>query len=243
MAGGQYIALSGMRTRLDQLDRLASDIANVGTAGYKAERSSHLEADRPVFDASLQSAIDVTTGGRRLDVSPGAVDSTGRELDLALDGEGFFTVQTQAGTRYTRNGHFSRDPAGHLVTADGGAVQGAEGPLTLGPGKIDVDADGTVRAGDTVAGRLAVVRFDDPGQLVAESGALLRADPAAPPPVPVAAEQVSIRSGALEQSNVSMVSRIAELTNVSRSFEALQKALSLMMNDVYGQAIQQLGRR
>jgi flagellar basal-body rod protein FlgF len=243
MAGGQYIALSGMRTRLDQLDRLASDIANVGTAGYKAERSSHLEADRPAFDASLQSAIDVTTGSRRLDATAGAIDPTGRDLDLALDGEGFFTVQTRGGTRYTRNGHFSKDAAGLLVTADGGVVQGTTGPLTLGPGKVQVDADGTVRAGDTVAGLLAVVKFSDPGELVGESGAMLRADPAAPPPTPVPANQVSIRAGSLEQSNGAVVGRIAELTNVSRSFEALQKALSLMMNDVYGQAIQQLGRR
>jgi flagellar basal-body rod protein FlgF len=241
MSGGQYIALSGMRTRLDQLDRLAADIANAGTAGYKAEHSSHLEADRPVFDAALQSAIDVTTGGRRLDVTAGAVDSTGRDLDVALDGQGFFTVQTPAGMRYTRNGHFSKDAAGLLVTTEGGVVQGANGPLTLGPGKVQVDPDGTVRAGETVAGRLAVVQFADPGQLVREGGATLRSDAA--PPVPVPAAQVSIRSGAIEQSNVSVVERVAELTSVSRSFEALQKAVSVMMNDVYGQAIAQLGKR
>jgi flagellar basal-body rod protein FlgF len=243
MAGGQYIALSGMRTRLDQLDRLAADLANVSTAGYKAERGSHLEAARPAFDASLQSAIDVTTGSRRLDVSAGAVDATGRELDLALAGEDFFTIQTPGGIRYTRNGHFSTNAAGLLVTADGGVVQGTTGPLTLGRGKVQVDADGTVRVGEAVAGRLAVVRFADPTQLAVESASMLRADPAAAPPTPVPANQVSMRAGALEQSNVSMVGRIAELTNVTRSFEALQKAVSLVMNDMDGQAITQLGRR
>ena len=75
MAGSQYIALSGMRARLDQLDRLAADIANVGTAGYKAERSADAQADRPQFNTVLQSAIDVTTGDRRLDVSPGMMAS------------------------------------------------------------------------------------------------------------------------------------------------------------------------
>jgi flagellar basal-body rod protein FlgF len=241
MSGGQYIALSGMRTRLDQLDRLAADIANVGTAGYKTERWSHLEADRPVFDDALQSAIDVTTGQRRLDVSGGAIDATGRELDVAMNGRGFFTVATAAGTRYTRNGNFSTNAAGLLVTADGGVVQGTEGPMTLGPGKVQVDADGTVHAGDAIAGRLAIVDFADPGQLVRESGAVLRPNGMVPTAVP--ANQVSIRAGALEQSNVAMVERVAELTNVSRTFEALQKAVSLMMNDVYGQAIAQLGKR
>jgi flagellar basal-body rod protein FlgF len=243
MPGGQYIALSGMRTRLDQLDRLASDLANVGTTGYKAERWSHLEADRPVFDAALQSAIDVTTGTRSLDVSAGAINPTGRNLDVAIDGKGFFTVQTPAGTRYTRNGNFSTNAAGVLVTADGGIVQGITGPLTLGPGKVEIDPDGSVRAGETTVGRLAIVQFADPRQLVRETGAVLRVDAGTAPPTAVPANQVSIRSGALEQSNVSVVERVAELTNVTRNFEAMQKAVSLMMNDVYGQAIAQLGRR
>ena len=112
MAGSQYIALSGMRARLDQLDRLAADIANVGTAGYKSERSADAQADRPQFNTVLQSAIDVTTGDRRLDVSPGTMAATGRDLDFAIDGNGFFVVETPAGTRYTRNGHFSRSNDG-----------------------------------------------------------------------------------------------------------------------------------
>ena len=95
-----------------------------------------------------------------------------------------------------------------------------------------------------MVGRLAIVQFADPGLLIVETGgALLRPDPSEPSPTELPANQVSIRNGALEQSNVSVVGRIAELTNVTRSFEALQKALSLMMNDVYGQAIAQLGRR
>ena len=243
MPGGQYIALSGMRTRLDQLDRLASDLANVGTTGYKTEKWSHLEADRPAFDAALQSAIDVTTGSRRLDVTSGAINPTGRDLDVAIDGKGFFTVETPAGTRYTRNGNFSTDAAGRLVTSDGGLVQGINGPITLGPGRVQIDPDGSVRAGETSAGRLAIVQFADAGQLVREGASVLRADDDTAAPTQLAANQVTLQAGALEQSNVSVVERIAELTNVTRNFEALQKAVSLMMNDVYGQAIAQLGRR
>ena len=115
MAGSQYIALSGMRSRLDELDRLSADIANAGTAGYKTERTTDAQADRPRFDAVLQTAIDVTPGGRRLDVTPGAINGTGRDLDLAIEGPGFFVVETPGGTRYTRNGHFARTTEGTLT--------------------------------------------------------------------------------------------------------------------------------
>jgi flagellar basal body rod protein FlgG len=239
MAGGHYVALSGMRTRLDELDRLAADLANVGTAGYKAERTGIRDARRPVFDAALETAIDATTGGRRLDSRPGAIEKTGRDLDLAIDGRGFLVVDTPAGPRYTRNGHLTRQPDGTLVTADGAVVRGVDGPLTVGEGRLRIDGDGTVSAGGVVAGRLAVVDFADPGGLVRESGALLRADEATPTPV----ERPAVRTGALEAANVSVVDRVAELTNVSRSFQALQKAVAVLMNDVDGRAVESLSRR
>lgn len=238
MAGSQYIALSGMRARLDQLDRLAADIANVGTAGYKSERAADAQADRPQFSSVLQSAIDVTTGDRRLDVAPGTMASTGRDLDFALEGNGFFVVDTPAGPRYTRNGHFNRSTDGTLVTDDGSAVQGANGPVRLGQGEITVDGDGTIKAGGVAAGKLKVVTFENPSGLATESGAKLRAGTA----VPIDVAQPNVRIGTLEQSNVSLVDRVAQLTGVSRSFEALQKAMSLMMNDIDGRAIDQLGR-
>jgi flagellar basal body rod protein FlgG len=240
MAGGYYVALSGMRTRLDQLDRLAADIANAGTSGYKTERSSSAQADRPQFGSVLQTAIDVTTGGRRLNTTAGAIAPTGRSLDAAIDGNGFFVVQSAAGTRYTRNGHFTAGPGGVLTTEDGSVVQGANGPITVGKGPITIATDGTVQESGTTAGKLSIVAFDDPGQLVREGSSLLRADPAAPSHP---ATDTTVRAEALEQSNVSVVERIAELTEVSRTFEALQKSLSLQMNDLDARAIDILGRR
>ena len=239
MAGSQYIALSGMRSRLDQLDRLASDIANVGTAGYKSERAGDAQADRPHFSNILQSAIDVTSGTRRLDLSPGTMASTGRDLDMAVEGRGFFVIETPAGPRYTRNGHFSRSADGALTTDDGSEVQGTSGSIRLGKGEIKVDADGTIRAGGVAAGTLKIVTFDDPSSLTPETGARLRAAESA---TPVDVDKPVVRSGVLEQSNVSVVDRVAQLTTVTRSFEALQKAMSLMMNDIDGRAIDQLGR-
>jgi len=241
MPGGHYIALSGLRSRADDLDRIATDIANIGTAGYKGERERRTAVERDSFDTALQTAIDTTSGGRRLDLTGGAISTTGRPLDLAIDGDGFFAVETANGTRYTRNGQFTRDAAGQLTTAEGGVVMGAEGPIVLGNdgGKINVDADGSVWVGATQAGRLAVVTFEDPSLLQREGSTLLRADGQTAQAVAAPV----VRSGSLEQSNVTVADRIAELTTVSRSFEALQKSISIMLNDVDGRAIDYFGRR
>lgn len=241
MSGSQYIALSGLRARVDELDRIATDIANIGTSGYKGERQSHVAAERASFDASLQTAIDTTLGGTRLDTRDGAVAPTGRPLDLAIDGPGFFVVETTQGDRYTRNGHFTLDAARRLVTEDGSLVKGTDGPITLSAtdGEINVDADGSVWTGVTKAGQIAVVEFADPGRMTREQGTLLGAGGQ----TAVAVAAPVVQPGALEQSNVSVADRLAAMTSVSRGFEALQKAMSLLMNDIDGKAIEQLGRR
>src|SRR5262249_52346279 len=157
MSGSQYIALSGLRARVDDLDRLADDLANVGTAGYKGQREARASAERMVFSDTLQTAIDTTYGGQKLDVSSGALARTGRDLDVAIDGDGYFVMNTPSGPRYTRNGHFTMAADRTLVAEDGSPVQGENGPITLGQGDVRIDQDGTVWAGDQQAGKFQIV--------------------------------------------------------------------------------------
>ncbi len=117
MAGSYYIALSGMHARLEALDRLATDLANVSTVGYKAGRTTTTQADRDDFGVSLQAAIDVTDGPTHIDSRAGVIASTGRDLDVAVDGPGMFAIDTPAGTRYTHDGRFVRRADGILATA------------------------------------------------------------------------------------------------------------------------------
>jgi flagellar basal-body rod protein FlgF len=238
MAGGYYTALSGMHTRMEALDRLAADIANTSTTGYTTERSSTAQADRPSFGETLQSAVDVVNGGPKLDFRPGAISPTGRSLDVAIEGQGFFAVQTPQGERYTRNGHLVSGLDGTLTTEDGDTVLGLTGPIKVGAGTVDIDADGTVRSGTGIAGTLKIVEFADPTTLARDGGS--RFHTAAQP---IAVAKPTLRSGSLEQSNVSVVDRIAELTEVTRSYETLLKAVSVLMNDVDRGAITELGRR
>jgi flagellar basal-body rod protein FlgF len=240
MPGGAYSALSGMRTRLEELDRIAADLANVSTAGYKTERAANVASDRDNFTAQLDSAVDVVLGGTKIDFKPGLIANTGRDLDVAIDGSGFFVVQTDKGERYTRAGGFRKNADGVLTTMEGEPVLGENGEIRLPNGPVSIAEDGTVRSGVTTLGRLQIVEFGSGKDLIRESGSRFRALPGSAPPVAVDAKLVG---GALEQSNVSVVDRMAKLTEVSRNFEALNKGITTLMTELDGRAIAELTKR
>lgn len=240
MPGGAYSALSGMQTRLDELDRIAGDLANVGTAGYKMERKATVVAERAQFTDALQSAVDVVSGVPKTDFRRGTVSTTGRDLDVAIDGKGFFVVDTPNGPRYTRNGAMTRRSDGVLTTTEGEAVLGTDGPINLGTGAVGIDDNGEVTSGNAVVGRLRIVNFDTESDLARESGARFRAIPgAAPTPMPDA----RILRGSLEQSNAAVVDLMVKLTEVTRSFESLQRAVSTFNNELDARAITELAKR
>lgn len=240
MPGGTYSALSGMRTRLDELDRLAADLANVNTAGYKTERKANVSVERDSFSGQLDAAVDVAMGGAKIDWAPGLIANTGRDLDVAIDGRGFFVIETPAGERYTRAGDFRKRVDGVLTTAQGEPVLGDAGEIRLPNGPVSIAADGTIRSGATQVGRLQVVEFASERDLIRESGARFKALPGTAAPQPV---EFQLVSGALEQSNVSVVDRMAKLTELTRNFESLNKSVNTLMTELDGRAISELGRR
>lgn len=239
MPGSQYIALSALRTRLQQLDRLADDLSNVGTIGYRGGRTIQLTSTRAEFQGALRSAVDTQTGPMRLDTSAGTIAPTGRGLDAAIVGDGFFVVETPQGLQYTRNGHFQQGIDGLLVASDGAVVQGTDGPITLGAGEARIDVDGRVWSGQTAVGRLLIVGVPDPAAMARGDGARLLAGAQTPEPL----DDAHVQPGALEDSNVVLAEGLARLTSVSRSFEALQRAISTVLNDIDGRFIDHMGRR
>jgi flagellar basal body rod protein FlgG len=229
-----------MRTRLEELDRIAADLANVSTVGYKTERRANFASDRDTFATELEAAVDVVMSGTKIDLKPGLIANTGRDLDVAIDGSGFFVVQTERGERYTRAGSFRKNADGLLTTAEGEPVLGENGEVRLPNGPVSIAEDGTIRSGTAVVGRLQVVEFGSERDLIRESGSRFRALPGAAAPTAVDAKLVS---GALEQSNISVVDRMAKLTEVSRNFEALNKGVTTLMTELDGRAISELARR
>lgn len=241
MPGGSYSAMSGMRSRLDELDRLAGDLANVNTPGYKVERAGTQSVDREMtFSGALESAVDVVAGVPKIDFRPGVIATTGRDLDVAIEGRGFFVVETAAGERYTRSGAFTRRGDGVLTTLRGEPVLGESGEITLATGAATIDADGTVKSGATVLGKLRVVEFQAESDIARESGARFRAIPGA---VPEQAERVRLVPQSIEQSNANVVEIMARMTEVSRGFESMQRGVTTLTNELDGRAITELTRK
>jgi len=238
MADGHYVALNGMRTKLDELNRLANDIANVGTTGYKTERTRQRTTPRPMFDDALETTIDASTNGRRLDAHPKTIEPTGRSLDLTIENQNFLIVDTPADVHYTRNGHLNRAEDGSLMTADDTVVRNVDGPITVGTGTVTVADDGTVYSDDTTVSHLTVVQFADANTLVRESDALLHGKKT---PTPVTSP--TVRTSSLEQTNVSIVDHITKLTSINHSFQTLQKTMSILINNVDNQTIESLEHR
>jgi flagellar basal-body rod protein FlgF len=211
METSTYIALSGQDARQHQMEVLANNIANLSTPGYKAEQMLFQEyvSKPPGGDPSSY----VTMVGHARDMRQGPLTHTGNSLDVALNGPGFFTVTMPNGSsEYTRNGHLQIDSQGELVNSAGLVVQGEGGsPIVIptGAGQITIGTDGTVATRDATLGKIAVVNFDNPQAMVAESGGLYSTDQTTQPVTATNVEQATI-----EDANIQPIVEMTKLMNV-----------------------------
>ena len=228
MDSGFYAACAGLRAQSQALEVAAHNLANVNTAGFRGEQTtfqSLLALARPVAPNSFNLATNSygVLEGTRLDLSAGNLASTGNPLDVGIEGNGFFAVQTARGTRYTRNGSFQVSSAGELVTAAGDRVLGDTGAIRVPAGAVAISPDGTLSVNGAVAGRIRLVDFAAGTKLISEGGTLLSAPAASAQP----AAQASLREAALESSNVNAINSVVTLIGVQREAEMLGRALSL----------------
>lgn len=234
MSSGIYAAAAGAMAQSNALDATANNIANASTAGFKGERVQFREA---LANAQSPDLTLVSTGATRIDNQFGAMQHTDNPLDIALDGDGYFGVQTPNGTRYTRNGGFQLDAGGQIVTADGFAVRGEGGaPIAVPEGTqaLAVATDGTISADGEEIGKLELVKFNA-AQLRREGGALFAARGA-----PIEGEPPTVRAGTIEQSNVNVVRGVVDLVKVSRTYESLMKMIQTY-HDCESRAAKDLG--
>lgn len=241
MDSGYYALSTALIARTQALDTIANNLANSSTTGYLAERnvfSSVLMASGNAANSSLNVAINNygVLGETTLDTSQGALQKTGNDLDLALQGPGFFVVQTKNGPEYTRNGGFQVSSKGQLVTAAGEPVVGVKGAITMLPGPVSISADGTISSNGAVTGKLTLVEFPSGTALKSAGGT----NYTAPANSAVTATDSTVQQGALESSNVNPVSGMVELISAQRSDEMMQRALSMFNSEIDKTATQDL---
>lgn len=245
------VTLDAMRGDVARLERVATNLANVSTPGYRREiwvqrtgpsavgsefaRLYDAESARgPVESAAVDSTLP---GGIERDQRPSTLKPTGQSLDLALAGGGYFEVATEQGPAYTRHGQFRLDGRGRIVTAQGHALIGKSGEISLSSLDATIDGSGRIHQSDRIVDQVKVVEFASGTRLTA-LGAGLLGTPAAARPLEDGAVQV--RQGYLENSNVDSAHEMVALMQTMRHFESLQR-VAQGYDEMLGTAIRKLG--
>jgi len=226
---GLYSSANGLLVHATMSDVVAGNLAGLSVPAYRREAVSiasfewALEhAAAPTLSAGPSGPARVLVPSSRIVLKPGPVRHTGAPLDLALEGPGYFCVQTAAGEVYTRAGAFRLDAAGRLTTAAGDPVLGQAGPVQVAGGEVVMAENGDVVVDGARVDRLRLVDFP-PGAEVERLGGLLLRPRGGAQTLPAAATQV--RQGYLEEANVEAVSEMVALISALRAFEASQRAL------------------
>lgn len=225
-------AASGLRSRMESLEILANNIANAGTAGYKADRERYTT----YWAAEATSALDGGRGGAGvspvvernwIDFTQGPLTQTRVPTHVSLNGPGFFALRRGDETVYSRNGEWQISAAGRLVNGDGLEVVGANGqPVQVDPAQeLEIRGDGSVWQGGAPTGQLRITEFSDPQMLEKSGRTLYRWT--GPEDGARVATGTRVVQGALEAANLGAAEGAVRMVNVLRQFESLQKALQL----------------
>lgn len=208
---------------------ITHNLANVSTVGYKRRCnafSRSLEAQGSGDETYTPGEINLESA---FDFSQGSIVQTGRRLDFALYGHGFFVIETPDGPLYTRNGMFRTNQNGQIVDSEGRTVAGESGPITIPSGvglsELNVSGDGSISAGVTPIGKFRLVDFGENENELVPAGTscfhMLNEEV-----MPVAAEHVVVKQGYQESSNVKMVDELVDMIMVTRLYEANMKLIS-----------------
>ena len=208
---------------------ITHNLANVSTVGYKRvcnAFSKSLEARETGEETYSHGTIDLNSA---FDFSQGSIVETGRPLDFALYGKGFFVIETPEGQLYTRNGMFRTNQNGQIVDCNGRTVAGEAGPIVIptgmGPSQLYVSSDGTISANGVAIGKFKLVDFEDNDNKLIPVGAncfqMSEEDVE-----PVIAENIVVKQGYQEASNVKMIDELVDMIMVARLYEANMKLIS-----------------
>jgi len=260
MSGAIYTATSGAIAYQMRLEVLANNLSNINTTGFKEDRTifrAYFPASQDPITQDLETTpisgetetippfltSDVLVAFERTETnfSPGQLKHTGNPLDVAIEGNGFFSVQTPTGTHFTRNGNFSFNEAGILVTQEGFPALGSGGQITVDTDieEFLIDEEGNVWADGVQVDTLRIVDFSDPRNL--EKVGNSQFAPTDPNVSGDRPEAYRISQGFIELSNVDGIRVMTEMLEVLRGYESYQKVIQ-STDEVTSQAIKEVGQ-
>jgi len=223
------VVQAGLRQEL-KMEMIINHLANVSTTGFKADVLS--------FDEMLQANMSI-------DFSQGGFIPTGNSLDLAINGDGFFKIQTQRGIRYTRNGTFTLNSDNMLVTQNGDPVLGDKGQISIQGGRVEINDSGEIWVEDEITGTMgmvgkpAIVDFAQKDRFTKEGESLFIYNGS--PLDEIEPEGTIVRQGELEMPNVSTVMEMTKMVETMRTYEFCMKTLQAM-DETDSKAINELGK-
>lgn len=230
MSNAIRIALSQQVALKRQLATVANNLANMNTTGFKSENlvfEEHIMPGASMDNVNVASSLISYVSDTMLmrDYSSGGLKTTDNPLDVAINGKGWFTVQTPFGDRYTRNGHFSLNSDGELVNSNGLPIVVDGGTLTFAPEETDISiaSDGTISTSEGVRGKLQIAIFEMESLLKKEGANLFSSVDAARTP-----EFVSLAQGMIENSNVEPIEQMTKMIEIQRAYERTASMIEKM---------------
>lgn len=244
MSKGIFTAVSGAMAQSARLDTVANNLANLNTTGFKRDGQLFREyltsynkepgtIEVPRIPASIESFYATNGGDKSFveldgtfsDFSQGTIRPTGNNLDVALEGEGFFEVATPEGSRYTRAGNFSVDGEGRLVTKQGFPVQRTGGgEFKFASANVNIGSNGEVFENGQSLGKLSLVKFGNKDALMKQGANLFTLKNNLDAQIAEAVD-AKVNQGFLEGSNVNVVREMTDMITATRTFESTQKAI------------------
>lgn len=215
MLKGLSLAARAMKNQVARNDIISNNLANVSTGGFKREIAVFHSGSKN--QSNGEPVVFTATS-----FVQGALRRTDNPLDMAIEGDGFFVVETDDGEMYTRNGAFIKDSEGYLSTTDGHRVISSSGTIQIPPGRINISKEGIISVDDSEIGRIKIVRFEDNSKLEKVGSNLYMAkDGVSGEEVPE--EEATVLSGYIEESNVEVIREMTDMISALKAYEISQK--------------------
>ena len=231
MLDGIYATAEGLEAFTKRQEVIATNLANANTFGFKRNIT---DFERILEQIDGYEESESLRANIAIDFSNGDLEYTGNSLDIAVDGKGFFTIETEEGLRYTRSGQFQLSDGGEIITSSGDLLLSASGPIRIprGSSEIRIDINGVVKADDRVVGDLLITNFEQPSLLIPKDKSLFEAPITAIPDTTYT--DFKIAQGYLERANVNVVMEMVTMIENMRNYEASSHVMKNFSDTIQG---------